>query len=151
MENNESGTAAASTEIRDPEGLLKAYEQAKADLVSLRTENKELKSQIETATSQEVDSEWKTKALLAETKLALNAQGIKDVDRLIKYVGTEGLDFNEEGAVVGLDDRLKTLRTDLPEIFDAKRRVGSADIFADNAANVTVDPIREQVRRALGN
>lgn len=133
-------------EIKDPAGLLAAYDQAKADLVEMRKENKQLKSQVETLNT----DEFRARALKAETKLALQAQGIKDVDRLMPYIGTEGLDFDDEGAVTGLDDRLKALQKDLPEIFDAKRRVGGkADIHADSPAEQKRDPLREAVHSAL--
>lgn len=140
------------TEIRDPEGLLKAYEQAKADLVALRAENKNLTEQVTEMTSKmESMSEdnMRNRALAAETKLALQAQGIKDVDRLIPYIGTDGLDFDPEtGKVVGLDDRLKGLQKDLPEIFDPKVRAGGkADIFADNSVETKLQGTEAQVAR----
>lgn len=133
-------------EIKDPAGLLAAYDKAKADLVALRNENKELKGQLETLNQ----DEFRARALKAETKLALQAQGIKDVDRLMPYIGTEGLDFDDKGAVTGLDDRLKALQKDLPEIFDPKRRVGGkADIHANDPSEPKRDPLRDAVHKAL--
>lgn len=159
MENNESTTAPAEggteastetpevPEIKDPAGLLKAYEQAKADLVSLRNEHKELKTQFESAPKGE---EWKTRAVNAEVKLALNSQGIKDTDRVMKYVNTEGLDFDENGNLTGLNERLNELKKDLPELFDVKRQVGGkADIFANDATEVKQDPFVAQIKAAL--
>lgn len=133
-------------EVKDPAGLLAAYTKAKEDLVNLRNENKALQKQIEEVNT----DEFRARALKAETKLALQAQGIKDVDRLMPYIGTEGLDFDDKGAVTGLDDRLKALQKDLPEIFDPKRRVGGkADIHADSPAEQKRDPLRDAVHSAL--
>lgn len=137
-----------NAEIKDPAGLLAAYTKAKEDLVNLRNENKALTKQIEEVNT----DEFRGRALKAETKLALQAQGIKDVDRLMPYIGTEGLDFDEKGQVTGLDDRLKALQKDLPEIFDAKRRVGGkADIHANGEVETKVDPFRQAIHNALSN
>lgn len=136
------------TEIRDPEGLLKAYEKAKADLVALREEHKSLQEQLQSLNTDEM----RLKALTAEAKLALQAQGIKDADRLMPYIGTDGLDFDEEGQVKGLDERLETLKKDLPEVFDPKVRAGGkADIFADSPSEANQDPLRLAVKKALGS
>ena len=133
-------------EIKDPAGLLAAYTKAKEDLVNLRNENKALQKQLEDVNT----DEFRARALKAETKLALQAQGVKDVDRLMPYIGTEGLDFAEDGTVKGLDERLKGLQKDLPEIFDPKRRAGGkADIFADGAPEQKRDPLKEAVHAAL--
>lgn len=133
-----------ANEIRDPDGLLKAYEQAKADLVALRTENKTLTDKVESLSGDAM----RNRALTAETKLALQEQGIKDVDRLMPYIGTDGLDFDENGKVVGLDDRLTNLRKDLPEVFDPKVRAGGkADIFANDSVEHKLSGTEAQVAR----
>lgn len=135
-----------TVEIKDPEALLKAYEQAKKDLVALRDKNKTLESQVETLSSDTGADTWKARALKAETRLALKDQGVKDVDRLMKFVDTEGLDFDDEGNVTGLTEKLDGLKNDLPEIFDPKRRAGGkADIFADNAVEKSKSTTEAQV------
>lgn len=133
-------------EVRDPAALLAAYEKAKADLVALRNEHKALQEQVANATP----DEFRAKALAAETKLALQAQGIKDADRLMPYIGTEGLDFGEDGKVTGLSERMEALRKDLPEVFDPKVRAGGkADIFANDNVEVKKNPLREAVHNAM--
>lgn len=139
-------------EIKDPAAVLAELRRAQEDLKSLRAEHAQLQSDLESAREAvKAPDEWKSRAINAETKLALNAQGIKDTDRLMKYVGTDGLDFDaESGKLTGLDERMKQLRADLPEIFDPKRRVGGkADAFADKPAAAKENPLREQVRMAL--
>lgn len=135
-----------AVEIKDPAGLLAAYEQAKKDLVALREENKGLTTQIEGLSSDAM----RLRALTAETKLTLQGQGIKDVDRLMPYIGTDGLDFDAEGKVTGLDTRLAALKKDLPEVFDPKVRAGGkADIYAEGAVETKVDPFRAAIHNAL--
>ena len=135
-----------SEEVKDPEAVLAELRRAQQDLKDLRKENKDLQAAVDANDS----DKWRTRAISAETKLALQAQGIKDADRLMKYVGTDGLDIDDEGKVTGLDERLKVLKTDLPELFDPKRRVGGkADIHSDDSVEITKDPLREAVHRAV--
>ena len=133
-------------EVRNPAGLLAAYDKAKEDLVALRSEYKALQDQVANATP----DEYRLKALSAETRLALQAQGIKDVDRLMPYIGTDGLDFGEDGKVTGLTERMEALKKDLPEVFDPKVRAGGkADIFAEGAVEAKTDPFRAAIHNAL--
>jgi hypothetical protein len=82
--------------------------------------------------------------------VALASTGVKDADRLMKYVGTDGLDFDDKGNLTGLEERLKTLKTDLPELFDVKRRVGGkADIHADTNVEVKKTPSELQAERVM--
>lgn len=142
-------------EVKDPEAVLAELRRAQADLKELRstlksleTERDGLKSQVESLSADEM----RLRALTAETKLALSAQGIGDVDRLMKYVGTDGIDFDEDGKVTGLDERLSALKTDLPELFDNKRRVGGkADIFADTNVETQKSGTEMQVERLFKN
>lgn len=135
-----------NTEVRDASGLLAAYEKAKADLVALRNENKSLQDKV----TELGESPYRAQALAAETRLALQAQGIKDVDRLMPYIGTDGLDFDADNKVTGLNDRLTALKKDLPEIFDPKVRAGGkADIFAEGAVETKQDPFRAAIHNAL--
>lgn len=140
-------------EVRDPEGLLKAYREAVEDLKTTRdriaaieAERDQFKSQID---SFEPDA-WKPKAVTAEVKLALARQGIKDVDRLVPYIGTDGIDVDENGKLTGLDERMNALRKDLPEVFDPKVRAGGkADAFAASTVEPKVNPMQQAIHKAL--
>ncbi len=135
-----------TAEVKDPNGLLAAYNKAKEDLVALRNENKTLTEQIASFG----DSPYKAQALAAETRLALQAQGIKDVDRLMPYIGTDALEFSEDGKVTGLVERMAQLKKDLPEVFDPKTRAaGKADIFANDNVEAKKDPFREAIHKAI--
>lgn len=147
MENTE--------EVKDPAAVLAELRRAQTDLKELRATVKTLEAERDSlkAQTEQLDSdEMKLRALKAEVKLALQAQGIKDADRLMPYIGTEGIDFGEDGAVVGLDDRLSNLRKDLPEVFDPKVRAGGkADIFANDAVTQKKTGTEAQVARIFGN
>lgn len=145
----------AEEKVENPEAVLAELRRVQEDLKAVRAELKDtqterdgLKEQVKNLNGDEM----RNKALTAETKLALQKQGIKDVDRLIKYIGTEGLDFDDKGAVTGLDDRLTTLKKDFPEVFDPKVRAGGrADIFANDHPDVKPDPFRAAVHDALNH
>lgn len=140
-------TTTVVEEVKDPTAVLAELRRAQEDLKAVRAENRELKKQAENNDP----TEWKERAIKAETKLALSATGLKDTDRLLNYVTTDGIEFDEDGNLTGLDEKLTQLKTDLPELFDPKRRVGGkADIFADDPAEPKTDPLRQQVRAALG-
>lgn len=132
-------------EVRDPAALLAAYNTLKADMKATAEERDSLKKQVQSLSK----DEFRLKALTAEAKLALAQQGIKD-ERAFKLVGTEGLDFGEDGSVTGLKERVAELTKEWPEVFDAKRRAGGkADIHAKDNAEVKEDPMRSAVQSAL--
>ena len=142
-------------EVKNPEAVLAELRRAQEDLKKVRAELKDAQTERDSAV-QKLESnspdEWRKRALTAETKLALHNQGIKDADRLMPYVGTEGLDFDEDGKVVGLDERLTKLKADLPEIFDPKVRAGGkGEIFADTPANKGMSGTEAQVARIFNN
>ena len=114
-------TTQVTEEVKNPEAVLAELRRAQEDLKNLRAEYNKLTQERDDFKKQVEDDVWKTKALLAETKNALAKQGIKDADRLMPYIGTDGLELSEDGKVNGLDERLKQLRADLPEVFDPKR------------------------------
>lgn len=138
----------ADEEVKDPQALLKSYREAVEDLKALREENKELKE----AGSDEVINKWKTRAARSEAKLALQGQGIKDSERILKYLSLEGVDFDDDDKVTGLDEKLEEVKKDFPELFDAKKRAGrsSVDIHADNPANTKKSTTEEQVDAIFG-
>lgn len=139
--------------VQDPAAVLAELRRAQDDLKALRAELNEAKTgreAAEKALEENTPDEWKKRALTAETRVALSSQGIKDVDRLINYVGTDGLDFDDNGKITGLDERMTQLKKDLPEVFDAKRRAGGkGDIFANDVAEVKQDPFREAIKNSL--
>lgn len=146
-------TDTATETVQNPEAVLAELRRAQEDLKALRAEVRtitEQKEALEKAAEGLKDDTWRLRALEAEAKAALQSQGLKDTDRLMPYVGTEGLDFDENGKLTGLNERIEQLKKDLPEVFDAKRRAGGkADIFGTDPAEAKVDPLRQAVHQAL--
>jgi hypothetical protein len=138
--------------VKDPDGLLAAYERLKEDIRRISAERDEL-TKAKTALEQAAaDNEWRNRALAAEVKSALTGKGLKDVERLMPLLGTEGIDFDDTGAVTGIDERLATASKEYPELFDAKRRAGGrADAFAGEVAETKSDPFRDAIHNALTN
>lgn len=124
MENTEIIDGVEGAEIRDPEKVLNALKKANAEAKLFREENETLKTRI--SSLENADSPFKDRALKAEAKLKLQELGIKDSDRLSKYIDFTKVEIDEEGNITGLDETIETLKGDFPELFDPKRRVGGA-------------------------
>ena len=133
-------------EIKDPEAFLKAYYKAMDEAKEMRQENKTLQAQLDSTSDEEI-SKWRSRALKAEAKANLEGQGIKDADRILKYISLDGVDFDEDGNLTGLDDKVNEVKTDFPELFDVKRRAGrsSADIHANEPAETKKSLTEAQV------
>lgn len=136
-------------EIKDPEAFLNAYYGAMEEAKTFREENKALQAQLEEGGMGEEVSKWKKRALQAEARSTLEGQGIKNADRILKYLNLDGVDFDEAGNIKGLDEKVNEVKTDFPELFDTKRRAGrsSADIHANNPAEKAVTGSEAQVAR----
>lgn len=130
-------------DIDKMEGALERY---KKENQKFRTERDEYKAAAEAG---EVNEKFRTAALHAEAKLKLTSLGVKDPDRIVKYLSFEGVDLDEKG-IVGLDKSIETVKTDFPELFDAKRRVGGrVDAAADNPAHVAKSASQLQAEAIL--
>jgi len=152
MENNETAEEAGTEEVKNPEAVLAELRRAQEDLKNLRAELQSLTEERDSLKRAVEESPFKDKAIEAETKLALQDLGLSDGDRLIKYIGKDGIDFDENNNLSGLTERIESLKADLPELFDVKRRVGGkADIFANDTAEVKQDPLRTAVKQALSH
>lgn len=139
-------------EVKDPQGLLKAYRQLQADITELRNEKKELETRLEN-TDEEAVGKWKQRAIKAEAKVNLEGQGIKNADRILKYMDFEGVDFDDDGKLTGFDDKLNGIKSDFPELFDPKKRAGrqSADIHDGKPAEKKMSGTEAQVARLFAS
>lgn len=137
-------------EIKDPQGLLKAYEQAKADLVSLRNEKKELEKSLE-GLSEETVNKWRTRAVKEAARASLERSGLPDAERILKYLNLDDVDFDDKDQLAGIDEKLEEVKADFPELFDTKRRAGrnSADIHASAPAEAKMTGTQAQLARVL--
>lgn len=143
-------------EVKDPEGLLKAYNKAKADLVELRTQITALeasKKELEDArvALDENLNAWKTSTVELKALEELTKQGIKNPERILKYIQLDGVDLDENKKITGLDDKIKTVKTDFPELFDVKARAArtSVDIHADKPVEKALTGTEAQMERLM--
>lgn len=137
-------------EIEDAEKFLAAHYKALEDLTTLRGELKTLQGELDAAkemASEENMTKWKDRAVKQAVKAALEGEGIQNAERVLKYMKLDGIDFDEDESLTGLDDKLSEVKTDFPELFDAKRRAGrqSVDIHDSKPANVQKSLTERQV------
>lgn len=125
-------------EIEDPQGLLKAYEKAKADLVELRSALKDLEKErdelAESAkTFEEQVNSFNSEKLSGKVLEVLKAQNVKNPESLIKYMDLSNVKEDDKGKLEGLDDVIKTVKEDFPERFVARRAAAGTkiDVHAD--------------------
>lgn len=141
-------------EIKDPQAVLAELRRVQEDIKTLRTEKEALEQERDTLTervtaleSDDSVTKYKQMAIKAEARLALKDQGIKDVDRVLKYATLDEVDLDDEGKLVNFDKAVKSVRDDFPEWFDKKRGVGSADIFKDTPPEPKKTGTEAQVAR----
>lgn len=116
----------------DVDKMQNRLDESKAEAKKFREQRDEFKAAAE---NNEVNSTFKERALKAEAKLKVAALGIKDPDRVVKYLKLDEVDFAEDGSITGLDESINTVKSDFPELFDARKRVGGK---VDAAANTDV-------------
>ncbi len=119
--------------IEDPKAVLAALERAKGDAKKFREEKEQLETDLNS--KDQAIAEYSGKLLKEKIAQKLAAEGLKEPKRFLKFIDTAKLEFDENYEVVGLDEQLKQLKEDLPEIFDAKLRVGGQ---ADTAIKASV-------------
>lgn len=132
-QNEVEGT---STEIRDPQAVLSALEKAKAEAKKTRLEKEELEKQLAELTNRTS----LTQARLMDEKILknLSSLGIPNGAKLMKYIKVDQLQLTDDFEVAGLQDQIDTLKTDFPELFDAKIIVGGK---ADSAMSKSIDAV----------
>lgn len=135
-------------EIKDPKAVLSALDRAKNDAKKFRTEKEALEKQLEDINNK---SQAVSKLLLEEKiKQDMSKKGFINPERYMKYINLNNLTLNENYEIEGLDDQFNQLKSDFPEIFDAKIRVGGqADSAASSPANVSVSASELQAKYLL--
>lgn len=127
----------------DVDKMQSALDDFKKENQKFRTQRDEYKAQLEDT---ETSVKFKDRAIKAEAKLAFAALGIKDADRLVKYLDLEKIGIDDEDKITGLDDEVGRIKGDFPELFDAKRRVGGkVDAAANNPVKVEKSVTEMQV------
>jgi hypothetical protein len=133
-DNLETIDGVENEEVKDPAKVLAALRKANADAKKYREERDALKASL---ASGDDAKKFIARAAKAEAKLKLQEQGIKDTDRLVKYLTLDDVTLGDDDTFEGLDSKIEALKGDFPELFDAKRRVGgSVNAGAGNGQEV---------------
>jgi len=138
-----------TVEIKDPKAVLDALDRAKADAKRFREEKEAL--EINLNSRDQKIAEYSGKLLREQVKKELSAQNITNVDRLLKYIDFNKLEFDEEFNVSGLEDQIVGIKTDFPEFFDPKLLVaGKADSADAQIVNASLSVSDKQAKMLLG-
>jgi hypothetical protein len=123
-----------SEEIKDPAAVLAALDRAKKDAKTAREEKEALEAKL---AQYEQDNAKVSGRLLRERVIQeLSNHNITNTERILKFVKFDSLSFDDELNVVGLDEQIKELKTDFPELFDPKLLVAGK---ADSAESAPMD------------
>lgn len=141
--------AVEEVKIEDPAAVLSALERAKAEAKKFREEKEKLEADLQNST--QIAANFSTKLLEERVKSKLESNGLKDPSRFLRFVDFTKLSLDDANEVVGFEDQLQSLQQDLPEIFDAKLRVGGqADTAASTVVNTRISATELQARKILG-
>lgn len=134
--------------IEDPKAVLAALDKAKKEAKQFREERDALQVKVAELESDDTLTKMQQRIVKTEAKSRLIADGVKDPDRILKYLNAEGVKVTDEG-IEGLDDVLTTVRKDFPELFDKKRQVGGGADSADRSSSPVSKSVTELQAEAL--
>jgi hypothetical protein len=143
------GTSAELTEIKDPAAVLAALDRAKKDAKQFREEKDTLELQLEKYKTE--NAKFSSKLLKEKVEQKLAELKLGNSDRLLKYLKLDQLSFDEELNVIGLEDQIKGIKEDFPELFNAKLLVGGkADSAESSPVIKTTSASERQALAVLG-
>ena len=149
MEQSENQTVPTEIKIEDAAAVLSALDRAKAEAKKFREEKEKLESDLNS--KNELINNYTNRLLQDNVKSRLEKSGIDNPDRLLKFIDFQKLEFDSENNLVGFDSQLDGLKSDFPEVFDAKVRVGGkADGAASTSINTRISATELQARQILG-
>ena len=135
--------------IEDPKAVLSALERAKSDAKKYREQAESLESAIAEKDSRIAD--YNGKLLTQKLAQKLSSEGISDPERVMKFMDVSSLSFDDEFNLIGFEDQFQSLKNDLPEVFDAKLRVGGqADTAIKASVSTTYSASELQAAKILG-
>lgn len=144
-----SNETAPEVVIEDPKAVLDALDRAKSDAKKFREEKEKL--EIDLNSKDQAIAEYSGKLLREKVIQKISEEGIKDPKRILKFVNLNALEFDENFDVVGFEDQFKQLKEDLPEVFDAKLRVGGqADAAIKASVSTQFSASQLQAAKILG-
>jgi len=149
LETNETTDVAPEVTIDDPKAVLAALDRAKTDAKKFREEKEKL--EIDLNSRDQKIAEFSGRLLHEKVLQKISEQGMKDGRRLLKFMDLTKLEFDENLEVKGFDEQFSQLREDLPEIFDAKLRVGGqADTAVKASVSTQYSATQLQAAKILG-
>lgn len=135
--------------IEDPKAVLSALERAKSDAKKYREQAEAL--EIALGEKDNKISDYNSKLLSQKLYQKLAAEGISDPERVIKFMNVDSLSFDDEFNLIGFEDQFQSLKSDLPEVFDAKLRVGGqADAAIKASVSTSYSASELQAAKILG-
>lgn len=135
--------------IEDPKAVLSALERAKADAKKYREQAEQLESELSNKSN--LVNQYSDKLLKERVVQKIAGEGIKNPDRILKYINFESLQLDENLGVIGFEDQLASLKEELPEVFDAKLRVGGqADTAIKASVSTQYSATEMQAMKILG-
>lgn len=138
-----------SQEIKDPEAVLAALDRAKKDAKQFREEKEALEAKL--AQYEQDNAKYSGKLLREKVVQELGKLNITNTDRILKFVKFEGLTFDDELNILGLEDQIKELKSDFPELFDPKLLVaGKADSAETKPVDKPMSTSEKLAKIALG-
>jgi hypothetical protein len=135
--------------IEDAKAVLSALERAKGEAKKFREEKEALEYQL--SQKDEVVSQFSQKLLKEKLAHKIHAEGIKDPERVIKFLDMGGLSLDDDLQIIGFEDQFEQLKSDLPELFDPKLRVGGqADSAISTSVSTKFSATEMQAAKILG-
>lgn len=142
-------TDGTSNEIKDPEAVLAALDRAKKDAKQFREEKEALEAKL--AQYEQDNAKYSGKLLREKVIQELGKLNITNSERILKFLKFEGLEFDDELNIVGLEEQIKELKKDFPELFDPKLLVaGKADSAETKSVDKPISTSEKLARIALG-
>jgi hypothetical protein len=143
------GTSTESAEIKDPAAVLAALDRAKKDAKQFREEKEALEIEIDKYRNE--NAKYSGKLLKEKVMQQLAELKLANTDRLFKYLKLDELSFDEELNIVGLEDQIKGIKEDFPELFDPKLLVaGKADSADSTPVDRKISASERQAMAVLG-
>lgn len=133
METNNIEEPETEVEIQDPKAVLSALERAKGDAKKFREEKEKL--EVDLSSKDQIIADYSGKLLREKVMQKMAQEGIKDPQRVLKFVDLSKLEFDNDLEVIGFEDEFESVKRDLPELFDPRLRVGGQ---ADSAVQASV-------------
>lgn len=146
---SETQAVEQEVKIEDPAAVLSALERAKAEAKRFREEKEKLEADLEN--TNKMAAKFSARLLEEKVKAKLESNGLKEPSRFLRFVDFNQLSLDDNNDVIGFEDQFASLKQDLPEIFDAKLRVGGqADTAAATVVNTRISATELQARQILG-